>query len=135
MEPRTKWVICLGLTGNRQGSYKFMSLTTGNKIIRRNFTKIPVTESIIKHVKEMAAKDRLQKGLSFRNRHGEEYKFDNDEEYKMVIESSEPAPLPDIAAEAPGVLTEQEEVFGVDEVVQEGITQSNHERTRLAAEN
>ncbi len=112
-----------------------MSLTTGNKIIRRNFTKIPVTESIIKHVKEMAAKDRLQKGLSFRNRHGEEYKFDNDEEYKMVIESSEPAPLPDIAAEAPGVLTEQEEVFGVDEVVQEGITQSNHERTRLAAEN
>ncbi len=42
MEPRTKWAICLGQTGKRQGSYKFMSLTTGNKIIRRNFTKMPL---------------------------------------------------------------------------------------------
>jgi hypothetical protein len=90
-----------------------MSLTTGNKIIRRNFTKMPVTESIIKQVKQMAAKDKLQKGLSFKNRHAEEYEFDNDEEYKTVIEPSEPAPFPDIAAEAPGVLTEQEEVYGV----------------------
>ncbi len=82
-----------------------MSLTTGNKIIRRNFTKMPV--------KQMAAKDKLQKGLSFKNRLGEEYKFDNDEEFKMVIEPSEPASFPDIAAEALGILTEQEEVFGV----------------------
>ncbi len=48
MEPRTKWAICLGPEGNRQGSYKLMSLTTGNKIIRRNFTKMPLTESVIK---------------------------------------------------------------------------------------
>ncbi len=53
----------------------------------------------------------------------------------MVIEPSQPAPFPDIAAEASGVLTEQEEVFGVDKVVQEGTTQSNHEQARLAAEN
>jgi hypothetical protein len=33
----------------------------------------------------------------------------------------------DIAAEAPGVLTEQEDVFGVDEVVQEGTTKNIHE--------
>jgi hypothetical protein len=33
------------------------------------------------------------------------------------------------------VLTEQEDVFGVDEVVQEEPIQSNHERARLAAEN
>jgi hypothetical protein len=81
----------------------------------------------------MAAKDKFQKGLSFKNRHGEEYKFDNDEEYKMVIEPSEQASFPDIAAEALGVLTEQEEVFGVDEVVQEEPTQSDHEQARLAA--
>jgi hypothetical protein len=37
----------------------------------------------------------------------------------MVIKPREPNPFPDIAAEAPGVLTEQEDVFGVDEVVQE----------------
>ncbi len=83
----------------------------------------------------MAAKDKLQKGLSFKNRRREEYKFDNDEEYKMVIESSKPAPFPDIDTEALGVLTEQEEVFGADLVVQEGPTQSNHEQSRLATEN
>ncbi len=75
-----------------------MSLMTGNKIVRRNFTKMPVMESVIKQVKQMAAKDKLQKELSFKNRRGEEYKFNNDEEYKMVIEPSEPAPFPDIAA-------------------------------------
>jgi hypothetical protein len=53
----------------------------------------------------------------------------------MVIEPSKPAPFPDIAAEAPGVLTKQEEVFGVNEVVQEEPTQSNHERARLSAAN
>jgi hypothetical protein len=112
-----------------------MSLTTGNKITRRNFTKMPVTESVIKQVKQMAAKDKLQKGLSFKNKHGEEYKFDDDEEYKMVIEPSKAAPLPDIAAEAPGMLTEQGEAFGVDEVVHKGPRQSNHEQARFAAEN
>jgi hypothetical protein len=84
MEPRTKQAIFLGPTGNRQGSYKFMSLTTGNKIIRRNFTKMPLTESITKQAKQKAAKDRLQKGVSFKNRHGEEYKFDNDEDVKIL---------------------------------------------------
>jgi hypothetical protein len=112
-----------------------MSLTTGNKIIRRNFTEMPVTESVIKQVKQMGANDKLQKRLSFKNRRGKEYEFDNDEEYKMMIEPSKPAPFPDIATEAPGVLTEQEEVSGVDEVMQEEPTQSNHERARLAAEN
>jgi hypothetical protein len=52
----------------------------------------------------------------------------------MVIEPNKPAPFPDIAAEAPRVLIKQE-VFGVDEVVQEKPTQSNHEKARLAAEN
>ena len=44
MEPRTKWGICLGPTGNMQGSYKFMSLSTGKKIVRRKFTEMPITE-------------------------------------------------------------------------------------------
>jgi hypothetical protein len=54
----------------------------------------------------MATKDKLQKGLLFKNRHGEEYTFDNDEECKKVIEPNKPAPFPDIAAEAPRVLTD-----------------------------
>ena len=47
MEPRTKWGICLGPTGNMQGSYKFMSLSTGKKIVRRKFTEMLMTESVM----------------------------------------------------------------------------------------
>jgi hypothetical protein len=50
MEPRTKWGICLGPTGNMQGSYKFMSFSTGKKIIRRKFTEMPITESVMKQI-------------------------------------------------------------------------------------
>ena len=32
MDPRTKWAICLGPTGNLQGSYKLLSLATGKKV-------------------------------------------------------------------------------------------------------
>ena len=32
MDPRAEWGICLGPTGNMQGSYKFLSLSTGKKV-------------------------------------------------------------------------------------------------------
>ena len=32
LDPRTKWAICMGPTGNLQGSYKFLSLSTGKKV-------------------------------------------------------------------------------------------------------
>jgi hypothetical protein len=44
------------------------------------------------------------KELSFQNRKVLEYDFDNDEEYEMLAESEDPAPYPDIPAEAPGML-------------------------------
>jgi len=50
MEPRTKWGICLGSTGNMQGSYKFMSLSTGKKNVRRKFTEMPMTESVMNQI-------------------------------------------------------------------------------------
>jgi len=52
--------------------------------------------------------------LSFKNRKGEEYIFDNEDKYEMIAETKIPAPFPDIAAEAPGILTEQEEIMGVN---------------------
>jgi hypothetical protein len=50
MEPRTRWGICLGPTGNWQGSYIFMSQTTGKRIVRRKFTEMPITDSVKKQV-------------------------------------------------------------------------------------
>ncbi len=91
----------------------------GKKVTRRKFTEMPITEFVIEQVEKMAVKDGVMKGLSFKNRKGIENEFDNDEEYEMLVEPEEPAPYPDIPAKAPGMLTEHEEEFGVNDVVQE----------------
>jgi hypothetical protein len=65
---------------------------------------MPVTEAVIKQGEEMAVKDGAVKGINFKDRKGVEYKFDNDNEYEMLVEPNEPAPFPDIPAEAPGMV-------------------------------
>ena len=137
MEPRTCEGICLGPMGNMQGSYKFLLLSTGKKIIRRKFVEIPVPDKVIKKVNEIGLKDKMQEGLSFKNRNGEEYKFDNDNEYEMAsnVNKGRLSPFPDIAAEAPGVLTECKETFGVDKVVQADPTPTDKDRAMLVAKN
>ena len=56
-----------------------MSLTTGRKIVRRKFTEMPVTDSVIKQVARWARKDHSTTGVSFMDKYGVEYKFDDDE--------------------------------------------------------
>ncbi len=64
-----------------------------------------------------------------------EYKFDNDKEYEMLVEPNKPAPFPDIPAEVPGMLTELEEEYGVNEVVQDEPEESDEQQAMMAAEN
>ncbi len=40
----------------------------------------------------MAFKNGAVKGISFKNRKGVEYEFDNDNKYEMLAEPDEPAP-------------------------------------------
>ena len=47
LEPRTNWVICMGPTGNLQGSYKFLSLVTGKKVTQRKFMEMPRKKSVL----------------------------------------------------------------------------------------
>jgi hypothetical protein len=127
LEPRTKWAICMGPMGNLQGSYKFLSLMAKKKVMRRKIIKTPVTEAVIMQVEEMAVKDGAVKGICFKVRKGVEYGFDNDEEYKMLVEPDELAPFPDIPAEAPGTLMELKEEYGFDEVVQNKPKENNEQ--------
>ena len=53
----------------------------------------------------------------------------------MIAEAKIWAPFPDIAAEAPGILSEQEEIMVVNEVIQSEREPSNEERAMLAAAN
>jgi hypothetical protein len=112
-----------------------LSLETGKKVTRRKFTEMPIMESVIKQVEAMAVEDGAVNGINFKDRNGFEYKFDNNKEYEMMVEPDEPAPFPDILAEAPGMLTELEEAYGVDEVVQDEPEQSDEQQAMLPAEN
>jgi hypothetical protein len=53
----------------------------------------------------------------------------------MLVELEEPASYPDIPVKAPGMLTECEEEFGVNDVVQEEMEQTDKEQAVLAAKN
>ncbi len=83
----------------------------------------------------MAVNDGAVNGILFKNRKGVEYVFDDEDEYKTLIEPDEPSPYPDIPAEAPGILTEIEEEYGVDNVVQDEQELSDEQRALLAAQN
>lgn len=55
--------ICLGPTGNLQGSYKFFNLETRQKIICNQFTPIPMTKAIITRVNRIAEHEGIPEQL------------------------------------------------------------------------
>ena len=69
----------MGPTGNFQGSYKFLSLETGRKVIRKQFTELPMPERVIARVEALAARDRQGNRLVFANRAGEPFPEDAEE--------------------------------------------------------
>jgi hypothetical protein len=54
MESRTTGAISLGGTGNIQGTYKFLSLRSGEIVVRRTWTELPVPQDVIERVEELA---------------------------------------------------------------------------------
>ncbi len=63
-----------------------------------------------------------------------EYEFNDDDDQATLVVQPEATPFPDISAEAPGILTEHEEIHGASPL-QDEPTQSNEEQAALAAEN
>ena len=51
--PCTQGAICLGPSGNIQGGFKFMSLTTGKRIARRTWDIIPMPQTVIDRVNKL----------------------------------------------------------------------------------
>jgi hypothetical protein len=77
MAPRTRGVICLGPTGNFQGSYKMMCHKTGRKLTRKQFQELPMPDSIIKRIKAIEEKEKQEKILAFSNRNEEPLQDDD----------------------------------------------------------
>jgi hypothetical protein len=54
---QTVGAICLGPTGNIQGSYKFLNLRTGKRITRRRWTQLPMPQEVIDRVDQLGRAD------------------------------------------------------------------------------
>ena len=67
---RTVGAICLGPTGNLQGSYKFYNLRSGRLITRRNWTAIPMPQEVIDRVDALGKADKQPPLLTFFDRRG-----------------------------------------------------------------
>eukprot|EP00957_Ditylum_brightwellii_P166590 12681050-Ditylum_brightwellii.AAC.2 len=70
MEDRSIGVIALGPSFSIQGGYKFLNLTAGQFINRKEFTKLPMPQSVINRVEELATTDGEDGYIIFRNRAG-----------------------------------------------------------------
>ena len=69
-QSHTEPAICLGTTGNLQGSYWFLNLCEVRHIKRCTFTPIPVPTSIIEHIHALANADDQNPALDFFDRLG-----------------------------------------------------------------
>jgi hypothetical protein len=78
MAPRTRGVICIGPTGNFQGSYKMMCHKTGRKLTQKKFQELPMPDSIIKRIEAIAEKEKQENILVFSNRNEGPLKDDDE---------------------------------------------------------
>ena len=129
--------MCLGPTGNFQGTYKFFNLLTGDVIKRRNFTVLPYPNRMIKKINEWGAKNKLEAKLTFHDRNNKPFSWEDDaaDELNLVADNAvetEAAPFPDIPAEMPGVrLQEDMPVTALESVP----VPSDHDLADVAAAN
>ncbi|MCE2996668.1 MAG: hypothetical protein LW863_13795 [Flammeovirgaceae bacterium] len=73
MDPRTVGAICLGPTGNAQGSHYFFSLSTGRILTRTRFTELPMPADVIDRVSNIGRQQGMPKSLTFADRFGHEF--------------------------------------------------------------
>ena len=64
-EARTLGVVCLGPSGNMQGGYIFLSLTTREILYRSSWTDLPIPDTVIHRVEQLSTWDRQPAALEF----------------------------------------------------------------------
>jgi Reverse transcriptase (RNA-dependent DNA polymerase) len=80
MATRTIGAIALRPTGNAQGGYYFLNLTTGRRINRYKWTTLPMPREVIDQVHRLARKGMATRGLAFADREGHPLLNDNDDD-------------------------------------------------------
>ena len=72
MQQRTLSCVCLGPTGNVQGGHWFMSLTSGEKLIRYRWTELPMPQEAIARVNSIGRRQHMPSTMTYANRQGAE---------------------------------------------------------------
>jgi hypothetical protein len=103
MKSRGIPAICLGPTGNIQGTYNFLSLATGLVLKRRRFDELPAPDSVIKRVESLSSSSGVSSSLKFTNRHKTPFDWQNDDNNVQSDIDPPLAPYPAFPAEMPGV--------------------------------
>jgi hypothetical protein len=101
MTTRGTSAICLDPTGNFQGTYNFLSHVTGKVIRRCHFDELPVPDSVIARVSELAKNLGITQDLVFADRHCKP--FDWPDEAFQAMDDDPISAFPDISANMPGV--------------------------------
>ncbi|MFM6182690.1 MAG: reverse transcriptase domain-containing protein [Dolichospermum sp.] len=73
MVARTVGALCLGPTGNEQGTHYFYSLVSGRIIRRTHFTELPIPADVIVRISDIGRDQGMPPTLTFGNRMGHEY--------------------------------------------------------------
>ena len=99
MNERAVGGICLGPTGNAQGTHNFLSLSTGKRIKGTVWRGLPMPEDVILRVNQMGKDQGFPKTLTFADRHGNEipdniedfehWGDEDDEDYQPTDDSSD----------------------------------------------
>ena len=82
MNPRTVGALTLRLVGNGQGSFYFLSISTGRILNQLHATPLPMPDSIIDKIHRMARQQKNNPGLIFahHNLNPDEYEDDDDDD-------------------------------------------------------
>ena len=121
MVSRTTGTIALRPTGNAQGGYYFMSLTTGCCLNRNHWTSLPMPQDVINRVHTLARRQGAAASLLFADHHGiapadddPDYDDDDDSSYAPSDQGSDDSSASDPDAD-PNLVTDPTDIAGVDD--------------------
>jgi hypothetical protein len=107
MESRGLPAICLGPTGNKQGTYSFLNLLTGLVIKLRHFVELPAPDSVIQRVNSLADNSGVSSTLVFADRHKKPIAWPDNTPTPTALDPTPMVVYPQLPAEMPGVLLER----------------------------
>ena len=91
--------ICRGPMGNHQGGHYFISLATGERLVRSRWTALLMPCEVQSHVNKFGKKQKMPKTLTFADWHGHEihdnleqvgdWNDEDDESYQLEVDKDD----------------------------------------------